>query len=372
MSRTANPKALWLLASTAILSLAVRTSIAASSLPAFTGQLTGEASAPAEPLSLWYRQPATAWTSALPIGNGRQGAMMFGGIDSEVICLNETTLWSGGPYSPENPTSFEALPEVRKLLFDDKWKDAENLITQKMMAKPATEAAYQPVGDILLTFPKVATAENYRRELNLRTATSVSQFTADGVTYTRELFASSPDNVMVMRLTADKPGKINFKLSMQTGEPISNSDGTDDTFIINGNNRPFSGNGVTVPSSLKYQARAKILHTGGKLTKGTRDLTPPAPPASTSAPAPAARPWRRPRGGRGGGGAASNQSPSEYLRWKAPDSATILIASTTSFKISRTTSGDPNALAAAIIEKSLGKGLRGHPQGSTRRPPENV
>src|SRR5579862_8379975 len=138
---------------------------AATGLAPFTGELKGQAPAPAEPLTLWYRQPATQWTQALPLGNGRQGAMMFGGVDSEVICLNESTLWSGGPYSPENPDALEALPQVRQLLFDGQWRQAESLITQRMMARPATEAAYQPVGDLLLTFPKVATAENYHREL---------------------------------------------------------------------------------------------------------------------------------------------------------------------------------------------------------------
>jgi hypothetical protein len=80
-----------------------------TTLPPFAGNLTGEAPAPAEPLSLWYRQPAMVWTSALPVGNGRQGAMMFGGIDSEVLCLNEDTLWAGGPYTPDNPEALLAL-----------------------------------------------------------------------------------------------------------------------------------------------------------------------------------------------------------------------------------------------------------------------
>src|SRR5512136_2234164 len=95
----------WLVTCVAVAVLGVRGTFAATSLPAFAGTLTGQAPPPAEPLSLWYRQPATVWTSALPVGNGRQAAMMFGGIDSEAICLNEDTLWSGGPYSPENPNA---------------------------------------------------------------------------------------------------------------------------------------------------------------------------------------------------------------------------------------------------------------------------
>ena len=102
----------------------VQISYAATSLAAFTGTLSGEAPPPTEPLSLWYRQPATAWTSALPVGNGKQGAMMFGGIDSEVICLNEDTLWAGGPYNPDNPNALENLPQARQLLFEGQYRQA--------------------------------------------------------------------------------------------------------------------------------------------------------------------------------------------------------------------------------------------------------
>ncbi len=344
MSHHRVSKRLGLVACAAVAFLGIQTGFAATSLPAFTGQLTGEAAPPAEPLSLWYRQPATVWTSALPVGNGKQGAMMFGGIDTEAICLNEDTLWSGGPYSPENPNAPEALPEVRRLLFAGQYRQAESLIAKSMMGRPSTEAAYQPVGDLLLTFPKVETAENYRRELNLRTATARVQFTAGGVTYTRELFASAPDNVLVLRLTASKPGQITFKLSMQTGENITDSNGTADTFVLNGTNRNFQN----VAAALKFQARAKILHVGGKLTKGTRDITAPAEP-------PAADTGRR--GGRGGRGGAArpNQSTSEYSL-EGADSATILIASATSFKKFNDVSGDPVALATAIIDKAAAKG----------------
>ena len=319
----------------------VQDSFAATSLAAYTGTLTGEASPPAEPLSLWYRQPATAWTSALPVGNGRQGAMMFGGIDSEVICLNEDTLWAGGPYNPDNPNALQNMPQARQLLFEGQYRQAEQLIDQTMMANPRAQLPYQPIGDILLTFPKVSTAENYRRELNLRTATASMQFTSDGVTYTRELFANYPDNVIVMRLTASKPGQINFKLSMQTGQNITNSDGTDDTFILNGTNRSAE----RIDGALKFQTRAKIIHTGGKLSHGTREIPAPAAPAAGA----------RGRGGRGGAGGGNNQSTSEYSL-EGADSAIILIASATSYKKFDDVTGNPDALAGEIIKKASAKG----------------
>ena len=333
----------WLVTLAAVAILGVGINFAATSLPAFTGTLTGEATPPTEPLSLWYRQPATAWTSALPVGNGKQGAMMFGGIDSEAICLNEDDLWAGGPYTPDNPNALAALPQVRQLLWDGQYRQAESLIGQRMMANPIGQLPYQPVGDILLTFPKVTTAENYRRELNLHTATAGVQFTSEGTTFTREMFASNPDNVIVLRLTASKPGQINFKLSMQTGQNIVNSDGTNDTFILNGTNRPDSD----IAGALKFQTRAKILHTGGKLTKGTREIpTPAAQPAGAGG-----------RGGARGGarGGGNNQSTSEYSL-EGADSAIILIASATSYKNFNDVTGDPDALAAAIINKAAAKG----------------
>ncbi|MBN2589767.1 MAG: glycoside hydrolase family 95 protein [Sedimentisphaerales bacterium] len=326
----------------------VQVSFGATSIAPYAGTLTGEASPPSEPLSLWYRQPATAWTSALPVGNGKQGAMMFGGIDAEAICLNEDTLWAGGPYNPDNPKALENLPQARQLLFDGQYRQAEQLIDQTMMANPRGQLPYQPIGDILLTFPKFDTAENYRRELNLRTAITSMEFTSDGVTYKREMFASYPDNVIVMRLTASEPGKINFKLSMQTGETIVNSDGTDDTFVLNGKNLADSG----IDGVLTFQTRAKIIKTGGTLSHGTREL-----PAPAAAPAAAAGG----RGGRGGfnrgggrGGRGPNQSTSEYSV-EGADSAIILIASATNYKNYNDVTGNPEALASAIIKKASAK-----------------
>jgi alpha-L-fucosidase 2 len=97
---------------------------------------------PTEPLSLWYRQPAKKWVEALAVGNGRLGAMVFGGVGQERIQLNEDTLWAGGPYDPANPDALEALPKVRELIFAGRYPEAHNLISQKMMAKPLTQMPY--------------------------------------------------------------------------------------------------------------------------------------------------------------------------------------------------------------------------------------
>ena len=139
-------------------------------LPQFRGQFTGEASPPEEPLSLWYRRPATKWVEALAIGNGRLGAMVFGGVENERIQLNEDTLWAGGPYDPNNPEALAALPEARRLIFEGKYAEANRLIGEKMMAKPLRQMPYQTVGDLLLTFPEPKSVADYRRDLNLDTA----------------------------------------------------------------------------------------------------------------------------------------------------------------------------------------------------------
>ncbi|MBN1972330.1 MAG: glycoside hydrolase N-terminal domain-containing protein, partial [Sedimentisphaerales bacterium] len=133
-------KNIWRIACIALIIIgSIQAGFAATSLPAYTGTLTGEAPPPDESLSLWYRQPATAWTSALPVGNGKQGAMIFGGIDSEAICLNEDTLWAGGPYNPDNPNALDALPKVRQLLFEGQYRQAESMIDQTMMASPRAQ-----------------------------------------------------------------------------------------------------------------------------------------------------------------------------------------------------------------------------------------
>ena len=167
-------------------------------------------------MSLWYRRPAKQWTEALAIGNGRMGGMVFGGVDHERIQLNEDTLWAGGPYDPSNPEALAALPEVRKLVFEGKYVEARNLIGEKMMARPMREMAYETVGDLLLEFPGFSSVKNYRRSLNLDTAVASVEFEADGVKYTRQMFASAVDQVIVVRLAADKPGKISFTASMRT------------------------------------------------------------------------------------------------------------------------------------------------------------
>lgn len=179
-------------------------------------QITGSASAPTEPLSLWYRQPAGRWEEALAIGNGRIGVMDFGGVNRDRLQLNEDTLWGGSPYDPVNPDAKAALPEVRQLIFDGKYRQASQLVDQKLLAKPKGQMPYETAGDLYLTFPDVQSVENYRRDLNLNTAVSSLEYTANGTKYLRQIFASPVDQVIVVHLTADKKNAISFNAGYQT------------------------------------------------------------------------------------------------------------------------------------------------------------
>lgn len=208
-------------------------------------------------LTLWYRQPAKVWVEALPIGNGRIGAMVFGGVTSERLQLNEDTFYSGGPYDSNNPEAATALPEVRRLLFAGRYAEAEALADAKLMARPLKQQAYQPIGDLLLAFPEL-TATNYRRELDLDAAIARTRFSSDGVDYVREVIASPIDQVIALRLSASRPGHIGFSLSFKS--PQKSATRADaDTVVLNGVGPTQRGiEGVT-----RFEARAKILLTGG-------------------------------------------------------------------------------------------------------------
>jgi alpha-L-fucosidase 2 len=214
-----------------------------------------------DPLVLWYDKPAMKWVEALPLGNGRLGAVVFGGLNQERLQLNEGTLWAGGPYDPVNPDAKEALPQVRQLINDGKYREAAALISAKVMAKPLGQMPYQTVGDLLLSFPETS-SENYRRVLNLDTATATVSYTADGVHYTREVFISAPDNVIVVRLKADKPGKISFAAGMKTPMKATVEADGNDTLVMRGTGGDSGG----INGQIKYEARVRAIAEGGKTT----------------------------------------------------------------------------------------------------------
>src|SRR3954447_11314231 len=153
----------------------------------------------ANDLALWYNQPAgTEWLRALPIGNGRLGAMVFGNTDTERLQLNEDTVWAGGPHDYSNTRGAGSLAQLRQLVFQNQWTQAQDLANQTMLGSPAAQQPYQPVGDLRITFPS-ATVSGYQRSLDLTTATAAVTYVANNVRYRRDVFASAPDQVIVMR-----------------------------------------------------------------------------------------------------------------------------------------------------------------------------
>lgn len=160
---------------------------------------------------LWYTAPAATWVEALPIGNGRLGAMVFGGAAQERLQLNEDTLWSGGPRTGDNPAARAALPAVREAIFAGRYVEADRLAKQ---LQGIFTQSYLPLGDLWLEHDDfdAGAISDYRRALSLDTAVATTRFVHDGATFTREVFASAPDQAIFLRLTCDRPGRINLRL----------------------------------------------------------------------------------------------------------------------------------------------------------------
>ena len=163
---------------------------------------------------LWYQRPADKWCEALPVGNGHMGAMVFGGAPECRIQFNEHTVWTGFPRSYAHTNAVAALPGIRKLLFDGKQKEAEALAMRDFMSEPLHQEKYQPCGDLFVALAGIASVTNYTRTLDLGEGLHRIAFTAGGVGYVQETFASHPDNVLVHRVTADKKGALGCTVRM--------------------------------------------------------------------------------------------------------------------------------------------------------------
>ena len=174
-------------------------------------------------LRLWYRQPSSAWRGSLFIGNGRLGGAVWGGVQQERIDLNEDTLWSGEPYENINPNGLKSLPEIRRLLLAGRELEAQRLVETNMLGR--YNENYLALGSLKIDFPVAESATNYQRELDLNTAVVRESFVVGGVKYSREIFASQPAQAIVVRLTADAPGKISFTASLDSQLRHTNSAG---------------------------------------------------------------------------------------------------------------------------------------------------
>ena len=212
-------------------------------------------------LLLWYDKPAVEWTDALPIGNGRLGAMIFGGTASEQLQLNEDTLYAGSPYDPNNPDALKALPEARRLIFAGRYKEAHDLVGAKMMAHPIKQMPYEPVGDLRLNFPGHENATDYRRQLDLNTAIAKVSYKIGSTPFWRDVFASPIDQVIVVNLGAGVPGQLNFTVFLETPQKATVSTAGKDTLVLQGVN----GDAFGIKGGLKFEARVTIQIFGGQI-----------------------------------------------------------------------------------------------------------
>jgi alpha-L-fucosidase 2 len=232
--------------------------------------LIGEISAQNDSLlRLWYRQPAKQWVEALPLGNGRLGAMVFGDPCNEIIQLNENTVWAGQPIRNDNPDAREALPEVRKLIFEVKYKEAQDLVNQKFISKTSQGMPYQTVGNLKLVFPKHEKYSDYYRELDIEKAIASTRYTIEGVTYSTKVFASFPDQVIIVRVTTDKPGSVSFTATMDRPSEVNVVTHGNDELILSG----ITSDHETVKGNVQFEALVKIITSGGTVTSSNSALS---------------------------------------------------------------------------------------------------
>lgn len=221
--------------------------------------LTPQPAPRARPLTLWYPTPASEWLQALPIGNGRLGAMVYGGTDNEELQLSDDTVWAGGPHEYDNPKAFAALPRIKQLVFDGNWAEAERLVNSDFLGLPGSQLHYQTVGSLRLGLPAAGIVSGYRRALDLDSAVTTTSYVRDGVTWTREAFASHPDQVIVVRLTASRTGSLTFTAGFESPMRFALSSPDPLTAALDGTGDDAGG----VSGTVRFRALVRVLAEGG-------------------------------------------------------------------------------------------------------------
>lgn len=221
-------------------------------------------------LKLWYNEPAgRIWENALPVGNGRLGAMVYGNIQQETIQLNEHTVWSGSPNRNDNPAALQALPEIRKLIFEGRQKEAEKLANQAIISKRSHGQVFQPVGNLQLAFEGHDGVSAYSRELDLENAVAKTSYTAGDVVYSREVLASLTQPVIAVRLTASQPGKLSFNAFFTTPQPgATRRVSADKELEIAGTTSDHEG----VKGMVRFKGLVHVQTTGGQVLANDTSL----------------------------------------------------------------------------------------------------
>jgi len=220
---------------------------------------------------IWFDKPAEKWEEAVPVGNGRLGAMVFGGINEEQIQLNEETYWTGGPYSTTKKGGYKVLPEIQKHIFAGERAEAHILFSKYLLGYPVEQQKYQCLGSIHLFDMNKGEADDYTRWLDLKTGLSVTKYSKEGIIYKREVFCSPVDQVILVRISANKPGSINIKAGLRGIRNGAHSNYATDNYsmylyndneiIIAGKSADYMG----VEGKLRYEGRLKIIPSGGSM-----------------------------------------------------------------------------------------------------------
>jgi alpha-L-fucosidase 2 len=225
---------------------------------------------------LWYRQPVATWSEAMPLGNGIIGATAFGGIRNERIALNEGTFWSGRPHVYDNPDAIKYFPQIRELVFAGRFREAEKMADEHFFGIPAAQQAYQPLGDLLLALDGVENAEDYRRALDLETGVATVRYRAGDAVFTREVFVSYPDRVMVVRVSCDKPGRVSLRAGFK-GPYVDRAAATPGKLVVDGQWKgPIPGNTPLIApvdgKGIRFQVAIRAVPEGGRSEAGDAGL----------------------------------------------------------------------------------------------------
>ena len=275
---------------------------------------------------LWYAHPADKWENALPLGNGRLGAMVFGATDEEQIWLNEDTYWTGGPYSTTVPGGSRDLPEIRRLIFAGELVPAHKLFGRSLMGYPVEQQKYQSLGVLVLKLdpgasePPAPAAHDYRHELDLDTAIAATTYSRNGVQLRREVFVTPVHQVIVVRLTADAPGQVSFDAQLRGDRNQAHSNYATDYFRMDGSGgdglvvRGKSADYLGVAGRLRYESRLRAIPRGGRM-----------------------------------------RVEGDTLAVREADEVVLLVAAATSFVDSRDVSADPAARVDAALRAAAGK-----------------
>ncbi len=229
-------------------------------------------------LTLWYNQPSNTWNDALPVGNGRLGAMVYGGKTKEVIQFNEETLWSGQPHDYVNRRAFKSLAKIKNSLWDGKRKEAEEIANKKFMSNPINQSSYQSFANVLIDFKNHSNVTDYKRSLDLERAIASTVYKLDKAVIKREVFASHPDQVIVVHLTSSVKGILNFDITLDSNHSDYKVSIEENEIVIKGKadnfKRDLDINKNKFPlSKIKFEARLKLVQKGGELISKNNKVT---------------------------------------------------------------------------------------------------